>query len=97
MNASHMQDAGDPFRRTFQFGALRRPAFVCQDQSLSNLPKIAIRILERLLQLGDQRRRRFIGDEMARQLLRDPYWPLRAAAELKGEVPWPNQYLRARV
>ena len=33
---------------------------------------------------------------MARQLLRDPYWPLRAAAELKAEAPWPNQYLRAK-
>jgi len=33
---------------------------------------------------------------MARQLLRDPYWPLRAAAELKAQAPWPNQYLRAR-
>lgn len=34
---------------------------------------------------------------MARQLLRDPYWPLRAAAELNAQVPWPNQYLRARI
>jgi len=34
---------------------------------------------------------------MARQLLRDPYWPLRAAAELKAQAPWPNQYLRAKV
>ncbi len=33
---------------------------------------------------------------LARQLLRDPYWPLRAAAELKAQAPWPNQYLRAR-
>ncbi|HVO38140.1 MAG TPA: NADH:flavin oxidoreductase/NADH oxidase [Spirochaetia bacterium] len=34
---------------------------------------------------------------MARQLLRDPYWPLRAAAELKAQAPWPNQYLRAKI
>jgi 2,4-dienoyl-CoA reductase-like NADH-dependent reductase (Old Yellow Enzyme family) len=33
---------------------------------------------------------------MARQLLRDPYWPLRAAAELHAEAAWPNQYLRAK-
>jgi len=33
---------------------------------------------------------------MARQFLREPYWPLRAAGELKAEGPWPNQYLRAR-
>lgn len=34
---------------------------------------------------------------MARQLLRDPYWPMRAAAELKAQAHWPNQYLRARM
>jgi len=33
---------------------------------------------------------------MARQLLREPYWPLRAAAELHAEGAWPDQYLRAK-
>jgi 2,4-dienoyl-CoA reductase-like NADH-dependent reductase (Old Yellow Enzyme family) len=33
---------------------------------------------------------------MARQFLREPYWPLRAARELGVEGPWPPQYLRAR-
>jgi 2,4-dienoyl-CoA reductase-like NADH-dependent reductase (Old Yellow Enzyme family) len=32
---------------------------------------------------------------IARQLLRDPYWPLHAADELGQVVPWPPQYLRA--
>jgi 2,4-dienoyl-CoA reductase-like NADH-dependent reductase (Old Yellow Enzyme family) len=32
---------------------------------------------------------------LARELLRDPYWPLRAAHELGHVVPWPAQYLRA--
>lgn len=32
---------------------------------------------------------------LARELLRDPYWPLRAARVLGVEVPWPPQYLRA--
>lgn len=32
---------------------------------------------------------------LARELLRDPYWPLRAARELRAEAPWPPQYLRA--
>ncbi|MGA2442167.1 MAG: NADH:flavin oxidoreductase/NADH oxidase [Tepidisphaeraceae bacterium] len=31
---------------------------------------------------------------LARQLLRDPYWPLHAAAELGADVPWPRQYGR---
>jgi 2,4-dienoyl-CoA reductase-like NADH-dependent reductase (Old Yellow Enzyme family) len=32
---------------------------------------------------------------LARELLRDPYFPLRAARELNRTVPWPPQYLRA--
>ena len=32
---------------------------------------------------------------MAREFLRDPYWPLHAASELKQSVSWPVQYLRA--
>ena len=32
---------------------------------------------------------------LARELLRDPYWPLRAARELGHEISWPAQYLRA--
>ena len=32
---------------------------------------------------------------LARQFLRDPYWPLHAAQELGQLVPWPAQYLRA--
>lgn len=31
---------------------------------------------------------------LARAELRDPYWPLRAAAELGAEVDWPIQYVR---
>jgi 2,4-dienoyl-CoA reductase-like NADH-dependent reductase (Old Yellow Enzyme family) len=33
---------------------------------------------------------------MAREMLRDPYFPLRAAATLRAEGPWPRQYLRAK-
>jgi 2,4-dienoyl-CoA reductase-like NADH-dependent reductase (Old Yellow Enzyme family) len=32
---------------------------------------------------------------LAREMLRDPYWPLRAARELGHAVSWPAQYLRA--
>jgi 2,4-dienoyl-CoA reductase-like NADH-dependent reductase (Old Yellow Enzyme family) len=32
---------------------------------------------------------------LARELLRDPYWPLRAARELGRAIDWPSQYLRA--
>jgi 2,4-dienoyl-CoA reductase-like NADH-dependent reductase (Old Yellow Enzyme family) len=33
---------------------------------------------------------------LAREMLRDPYWPLHAAQRLRATVPWPEQYLRAR-
>jgi 2,4-dienoyl-CoA reductase-like NADH-dependent reductase (Old Yellow Enzyme family) len=33
---------------------------------------------------------------LARELLRDPYWPLRAADQLRQAGPWPKQYLRAK-
>jgi len=33
---------------------------------------------------------------LARELLRDPYWPIHAAAELKVDYPWPVQYQRAK-
>ena len=33
---------------------------------------------------------------LARQLLRDPYWPIHAALELKADLNWPLQYERAK-
>jgi 2,4-dienoyl-CoA reductase-like NADH-dependent reductase (Old Yellow Enzyme family) len=32
---------------------------------------------------------------LAREMLRDPYWPLRAASVLKQKAAWPKQYERA--
>lgn len=32
---------------------------------------------------------------LAREMLRDPYWPLRAARELGYMTPWPAQYVRS--
>jgi 2,4-dienoyl-CoA reductase-like NADH-dependent reductase (Old Yellow Enzyme family) len=33
---------------------------------------------------------------LAREMLRDPYWPLRAARKLGAHIQWPRQYERAR-
>jgi 2,4-dienoyl-CoA reductase-like NADH-dependent reductase (Old Yellow Enzyme family) len=33
---------------------------------------------------------------LARQMLRDPHWPLMAAKELRSEIRWPPQYARAK-
>lgn len=34
---------------------------------------------------------------LARELLRDPYWPMHAAHELQQDISWPDQYTRARL
>ena len=34
---------------------------------------------------------------LAREMLRDPYWPLHAAAALRVDVAWPPQYQRAKL
>ena len=36
------------------------------------------------------------GVALAREMLRDPYWPLHAAARLGADSPWPLPYARAR-
>ena len=33
---------------------------------------------------------------LGRELLRNPYWPVHARAELDGEPTWPDQYARVR-
>jgi 2,4-dienoyl-CoA reductase-like NADH-dependent reductase (Old Yellow Enzyme family) len=33
---------------------------------------------------------------LARELLRDPYWPMHAARSLGHDIKWPDQYLRAK-
>ena len=33
---------------------------------------------------------------LARQMLRDPYWPLHAAQSLGEDIPWPDPYARAK-
>jgi 2,4-dienoyl-CoA reductase-like NADH-dependent reductase (Old Yellow Enzyme family) len=33
---------------------------------------------------------------LAREMLRQPYWPLHAAYVLGADIPWPNQYQRAK-
>ncbi len=35
--------------------------------------------------------------QLARELLRDPHWPLRAARMLHADVAWPLQYQRAKI
>jgi 2,4-dienoyl-CoA reductase-like NADH-dependent reductase (Old Yellow Enzyme family) len=62
----------------------------------SGLPTIAVGMIT-----SPQQAEQIVADGsadavmLARQLLREPHWPLRAAHELRGEVRWPEQYTRA--
>ena len=33
---------------------------------------------------------------LGRELLRNPFWPLKAAKELQEDIEWPRQYLRSK-
>ncbi len=33
---------------------------------------------------------------IGREMLRDPYWPLRAAAALSADISWPRAYERGK-
>lgn len=33
---------------------------------------------------------------LAREMLRNPFWPMRAARALRVDLPWPVQYQRAK-
>jgi 2,4-dienoyl-CoA reductase-like NADH-dependent reductase (Old Yellow Enzyme family) len=62
----------------------------------SGLPTIAVGMIT-----SPQQAEQIVSDGsadavmLARQLLREPHWPLRAAYELRGDVTWPQQYTRA--
>jgi len=62
----------------------------------ANIPTATVGLIETKEQVAD-----ILGKNqadlvlMAREFLRDPYWPLRTARELKQPMSWPAQYLRA--
>lgn len=70
--------------------------FAARVRHEAGLPSIAVGMITRPAQ-ADQIIRTGQADVvmLAREELRDPHWPLRAAHELKQEVAWPRQYERA--
>lgn len=66
-------------------------------RSQAGIPTIAVGMITDPAQ-ADQIVRKGQADAvmLARQLLRDPYWPLHAARELGEPIQWPVQYERAR-
>jgi 2,4-dienoyl-CoA reductase-like NADH-dependent reductase (Old Yellow Enzyme family) len=71
--------------------------FAARIRNEANIPTAAVGLItqahqaETILEAGD-------ADMvfLARELLRDPYWPLHAALELGVDLEWPRQYLRAK-
>jgi 2,4-dienoyl-CoA reductase-like NADH-dependent reductase (Old Yellow Enzyme family) len=62
----------------------------------ANIPTATVGLIETKEQISDI----LAKDQadlvlMAREFLRDPYWPLRTAREMKQPMSWPAQYLRA--
>ena len=58
----------DPFRRRLELGALRRPGFVGRHQGFGDIFQVAVAVAEGLCELGDERRRRLVGNKVAREL-----------------------------
>jgi 2,4-dienoyl-CoA reductase-like NADH-dependent reductase (Old Yellow Enzyme family) len=71
--------------------------FAAQIRAQAGIPTIAVGMITGFAQ-ADHIIRTGQADAvmLARQLLRDPYWPLHAAHELGHEITWPAQYQRAK-
>jgi 2,4-dienoyl-CoA reductase-like NADH-dependent reductase (Old Yellow Enzyme family) len=68
-----------------------------QVRQQANVPSAAVGMITEPLQ-ADEIIRSDDADlvVMAREFLRDPYWPLHAAPEVHQEIVWPKQYERAK-
>ena len=76
-------------------GYQTKPAEIVKN--LTGLPTITGGLLLNLEMLEDilgNNRSDFVF--LGRLLLRDPYFPLRAAAACGADIPWPQQYVRAK-
>ncbi len=71
--------------------------FATRIREASGLPVAAVGLIT-----DPQQAEKIVGDGeadavfLARELLRDPHWPQRAAEALGADSYWPEQYLRAR-
>jgi len=88
---------GNVYRAKVEVGPLYQVPFAEKIKKESGIPTGAVGLIttprecEDILQAGK-------ADVilLARQMLRDPYFPLHAAKELGADVPWPDQYDRAK-
>jgi len=87
---------GNVARAAIPIGPGYQVPFAAEIRRSANIPTAAVGLITTPSQANEIIER---GDAdcvfLAREMLRDPYWPLRAARELGCVVPWPTQYLRA--
>lgn len=78
-------------------GAGYQVPFAKQIRRQTGVPTAAVGMITEPMQ-ADQIIRNGEADlvVMAREFLRDPYWPLHAAAAVHQEISWPKQYERAK-
>ncbi len=72
--------------------------FAEQIRNEANLPTAAVGLITQPQQANDiihHGQADLIA--LARELLRDPYWPMHAARELHYDLTWPPQYVRAKL
>ncbi|MBC7661158.1 MAG: NADH:flavin oxidoreductase/NADH oxidase [Chitinophagaceae bacterium] len=71
--------------------------FAAEIRKAADIPTTAVGIIIDAIQAEFILRENMADSvSLARELLRDPYFPLRAAKELGVEVKWPKQYERAK-
>ncbi len=88
---------GNVFNAPIPVGPGYQVAFAGQIRKEAGIPTAAVGMISAPEQ-ADQILRSGQADMvfLARELLRDPYWPLRAADQLHQNGPWPKQYARAK-
>jgi 2,4-dienoyl-CoA reductase-like NADH-dependent reductase (Old Yellow Enzyme family) len=90
--------AGNTPLQKIPVGASYQVPFAAEIRAQAGIPTAAVGMITEAMQADDiVRSGRADMVLLARELLRDPYWPMRAARTLhfKGDLPVPSQYLRA--
>jgi 2,4-dienoyl-CoA reductase-like NADH-dependent reductase (Old Yellow Enzyme family) len=91
-----VSSAGNDPRQEITIGPGYQVPFAARVRAETGVPTAAVGLITEPKQADD-----LIGDGsadavfLAREMLRDPHWPLRAARELGADIAWPEQYQRA--
>ncbi len=91
-----VSSAGNDPRQEITIGPGYQVPFAARVRAATGVPTAAVGMITEPKQADE-----LIADGsadavfLAREMLRDPHWPLRAARELGADITWPEQYQRA--